>query len=205
MSPDFAEYLVGFAWGKIHARTVLEPKFKELTAIATLIGIGDSKEHLRLRIQAACRAGCSKEEIVEVIIQKYCSRRIYQALIALRMVKEVADESAAARAAASAGSVTATSPGCRAKDRSEARRKIGKLKKTGRLAPIAVGSTAVSSFSGVALLPGLWPNVRHGLAQVLALFFSHGRAALGGDGGEMGHVFLGVTVLPPRAPALART
>ena len=128
ISPDFAEYLVEFAWGKIHARTVLEPKFKELTAIATLIGIGDSKEHLRLRIQAACRAGSTREEIVEVIIQSIVHVGFTKALIALRMVKEVADECAAARAAASEGSAKSLPPTPAASAKQE---KGGKEKRPG--------------------------------------------------------------------------
>ncbi len=128
ISPDFAEYLVEFAWGKIHARDVLEPKFKELIAIATLIGLGDSKEHLRLRIQAACRAGSTKEEIVEVIIQSIVHVGFTKALIALRMVKEVADECAAERAKAAEGS--AGGPPATGKDEGK-EEKGGKPKKPG--------------------------------------------------------------------------
>src|ERR1700678_3425666 len=69
VSPDFAEYYVGFAFGNIHARDVLEPKIKELIAISSLIALGDGKSHLRLRILGAIRAGCTKNEIIEVVIQ----------------------------------------------------------------------------------------------------------------------------------------
>jgi 4-carboxymuconolactone decarboxylase len=89
ISPDFAEFFVGFAWGKIHARNVLEPKIKELIAIANLISLGDGKEHLRLRIQAAYRVGCTTEEIIEVIIQSIVHVGFTKALIALHLVKEV--------------------------------------------------------------------------------------------------------------------
>ncbi len=92
ISPDFAEYFVGFAWGKIHARDVLEPKVKELIAIASLISMGEGKEHLRLRIQAACRAGCTTEEIIEVTIQSIVHVGFTKALIALHLVKEVCEE-----------------------------------------------------------------------------------------------------------------
>ncbi len=92
ISPDFAEYFVGFAWGKIYARNVLDPKFKELIAIANLISICDGKSHLRLRIQSACRAGCTKEEIIEVIIQSLVYVGFTKALRALYLVKEVCDE-----------------------------------------------------------------------------------------------------------------
>lgn len=92
VSPDFAEYFVGFAWGKIHARTVLEAKFKELIAIATLVATSDSKDHLRLRIKGAYRKGCTKEEVVEVIIQSIVHVGFTRALRALGMVREISDE-----------------------------------------------------------------------------------------------------------------
>jgi 4-carboxymuconolactone decarboxylase len=92
ISPDFAEYFVAFVWGKIYARTVFAPKIKELIAIANLISIGEGKSHLRLRIQAACRAGCTKEEIIEVIIQSLVYVGFTKALIALHLVKEVCEE-----------------------------------------------------------------------------------------------------------------
>ncbi len=47
ISPDFAEYFVGFAFGKIHARNVLDPKVKELVAIASLIALGDGRSRRR--------------------------------------------------------------------------------------------------------------------------------------------------------------
>ena len=92
ISPDFADYFVGFAFGKIHARTILDPKTKELIAIATLVAIPDGRSHLRLRIQAASRVGCSKEEIIEVIIQSIVHVGFTKALIALHLAKEVFEE-----------------------------------------------------------------------------------------------------------------
>jgi 4-carboxymuconolactone decarboxylase len=87
--PPFVEE---FAWGKIHARNVLEPKVKELIAIANLISLGDGREHLRLHIQAAYRVGCTTEEIIEVIIQSIVHVGFTKALIALHLVKEVGEE-----------------------------------------------------------------------------------------------------------------
>ena len=89
VSPDFAEYFVGFAFGKIRARKVLDPKVKELVAIASLIALGDGKSHLRLRILGAVRAGCSKEEIIEVIIQSVVYVGFTRAMVALGLVREV--------------------------------------------------------------------------------------------------------------------
>ena len=129
MSPDFAEYFVGFAFGKIHARKVLEPKVKELVAIASLIGIGDGKSHLRLRIMGAVRAGCTKEEIIEVIIQSVVYVGFTRAMVALGLVREVFAEQANGAPNGSAGPAAASSSpaGKNEKDRE----KTGLRKKPG--------------------------------------------------------------------------
>ena len=44
ISADFAEYYVAFAFGKIHARQIFEPKLKELIAIATCPATKTQKE-----------------------------------------------------------------------------------------------------------------------------------------------------------------
>jgi 4-carboxymuconolactone decarboxylase len=59
VSPDFAGYFVEFAFGTIHSRPVLEPKVKELIAVANLTVLGQGHSHLKLSILAAIRVGCS--------------------------------------------------------------------------------------------------------------------------------------------------
>jgi len=92
ISPDFAEYYIGFAFGKIHARDVLEPKVKELIAMSSLIALGDGKSHLRLRILGALRAGCTKNEIIEVVIQSVVYVGFTKAMAALSLVREICDD-----------------------------------------------------------------------------------------------------------------
>ncbi len=92
ISPDFAEYFVEFAFGTIYARDVLDPKTKELIAIASLAAIGHCQNHLRTHISAAFRAGCTKEEIVEVIIQSAVYVGFPSALSALKLVKDFFDK-----------------------------------------------------------------------------------------------------------------
>ena len=92
ISPDFAEYFVEFAFGTVYARDVLDPKTKELVAIASLTVIGHCQNHLRTHIAAAFRAGCTKEEIVEVIIQSAVYVGFPSALSALKLVKDFFDK-----------------------------------------------------------------------------------------------------------------
>jgi len=92
VSPEFAEYFVEFAFGTIYRRSILEPKLKELIAIATLTAMSYNHSHLKLHILGAIRMGCSKEEIMEVIIQSVIYVGFMKTTIALNLVKEVFDE-----------------------------------------------------------------------------------------------------------------
>ena len=47
----------------------LDPKSAELTSIAALIALRYPREQLRIHIESALRAGCSAEEIMEIILQ----------------------------------------------------------------------------------------------------------------------------------------
>ncbi len=92
ISPDFSKYFVEFAFGNIHSRPILPPKFKELIAIGNLTVLGHGEVHLQLRIFGALRAGCSKEEILEVIIQSVIYTGFMRAIVALKSAKEVFEE-----------------------------------------------------------------------------------------------------------------
>jgi 4-carboxymuconolactone decarboxylase len=94
VSPIFAKYFVEFAFGTIYSRPILDPKLKELIAIANLTAAGSGPSHLKLRIIGAIRVGCSKEEILEVIIQSVVYVGFMKATIALGLVKEAFEEHA---------------------------------------------------------------------------------------------------------------
>jgi 4-carboxymuconolactone decarboxylase len=81
ISPDFAEYFV-------------DSKMKELVAIASLVALGDGKSHLHLRIVGAMRVGCTKEEIIEVIIQNVVYVGFTRAMAAMNAVREACAEDA---------------------------------------------------------------------------------------------------------------
>jgi len=91
-SPDFADFFVSFAFGSVYSRSVMEPKFKELIAITNLIALGENKSHLKLHILAAIRMGCSKEEILEVIIQGIVYVGFMRSIVALNLVKTAFEE-----------------------------------------------------------------------------------------------------------------
>ena len=67
--PDFARYLVEFPFGDIHAREGLDLKSREIAVVAALTAMGNAGPQLRVHIGAALHVGCTRQEILEVIMQ----------------------------------------------------------------------------------------------------------------------------------------
>jgi 4-carboxymuconolactone decarboxylase len=67
--PDFAQYLVEFPFGDIYARPGLDLKSREIAVVAALTAMGNAAPQLRVHIGAALNVGCTRQEILEVIVQ----------------------------------------------------------------------------------------------------------------------------------------
>lgn len=50
----------------------LDAKTKELAFIAALVGLGAGKEHIKVHMQAAKRAGADKQEVLELLEMLVC-------------------------------------------------------------------------------------------------------------------------------------
>ncbi len=82
-APDFADMLVGFPYGDIYARDGLDPKSRQIATISALTILGDSKHELEIHIASALRVGCTRTEIIEVIMQMAIYGGFPRALTAL--------------------------------------------------------------------------------------------------------------------------
>lgn len=69
ISPDFARYLVEFPFGDIYSRPGLDLKQREIAVVAALTAMGNAAPQLRVHIGAALHVGCTRQEILEVIMQ----------------------------------------------------------------------------------------------------------------------------------------
>ena len=67
IAPDFARYLVEFAFGDIYSRPGLDPKARQIATMAALTALG-ALPQLKVHIHFALELGCSREEIVEIIM-----------------------------------------------------------------------------------------------------------------------------------------
>lgn len=69
IAPDFARCLVEFPFGDIYSRPGLGLKEREIATVAALTAVGNAIPQLEIHIQGALNTGCSKEELIEIIMQ----------------------------------------------------------------------------------------------------------------------------------------
>jgi 4-carboxymuconolactone decarboxylase len=69
IAPDFARYLVEFPFGDIYDRPGLDLKSREIATVAALAALGNARPQLEVHINGALNVGCSRGEIVEVLVQ----------------------------------------------------------------------------------------------------------------------------------------
>jgi len=92
IAPDLGRFIVEFPYGDIYERPYLDLKSREIATIAALTAIGDTKPELKDHIKGALNVGCSRQEIIEVIIQMAVYAGFPRAINGITIVKEVFDE-----------------------------------------------------------------------------------------------------------------
>ena len=89
IAPDFARYLIEFPFGDIYSRPQLDLKSREIGVVAALTAMGNATPQLKVHIHGALNVGCSREEVVEIIMQMAVYAGFPAALNGLFAVKEV--------------------------------------------------------------------------------------------------------------------
>jgi 4-carboxymuconolactone decarboxylase len=69
IAPDLGRYTIEFPFGDVYSRPGLDLKSREIATVAALTALGNAQPQLKVHIQGALNVGCSREEIIEVIIQ----------------------------------------------------------------------------------------------------------------------------------------
>src|SRR4051794_24880221 len=69
IAPDLARYVVEFGFGEIYQREGLDLRSRQIAAVAALCALGTAPGQLRTHIRGALRVGCTKAEVLEVILQ----------------------------------------------------------------------------------------------------------------------------------------
>ena len=92
IAPDFARYLIEFGFGDIYSRPGLDLKSREIATVAALTALGNATPQLKVHVHGALNVGCSREEIVETMMQIALYAGFPAALNALFAAQEVFKE-----------------------------------------------------------------------------------------------------------------
>ena len=91
-SSDMVKYIVEFAFGGIYSGKGLDVKSREIVSISSLITLGNAVPQLKSHIHGALNIGCTRGEILEIVIQILLYSGFPTALNGLQTVKEVFEE-----------------------------------------------------------------------------------------------------------------
>jgi 4-carboxymuconolactone decarboxylase len=69
VAPDLARYTIEFPFGDIYRRGGLTLKEREIATVAALTALGHAQPQLKVHIHGALNVGCTRQEVIEVIIQ----------------------------------------------------------------------------------------------------------------------------------------
>ncbi|MCX5856074.1 MAG: carboxymuconolactone decarboxylase family protein [Deltaproteobacteria bacterium] len=92
IAPDFARLLIEFPFGDIYSRPGLDLKSREIAVVAALTALGNAVPQLKVHIHGALNVGCTRQEVVEVIMQMAVYAGFPSALNGLFAAKEVFKE-----------------------------------------------------------------------------------------------------------------
>lgn len=91
-SPDLARLLVEFPFGEIYSRPGLDLKTRELAVIAALAALGNARPQLKMHIHGALNVGCTRAEILEVLLMMTVFAGFPAALNAMDAAREAFEE-----------------------------------------------------------------------------------------------------------------
>jgi 4-carboxymuconolactone decarboxylase len=92
ISPEFADLLIEFPFGDIYSRSGLDLKSREIATVAALAAMGTAQPQLKVNIHGALNVGCSRNEIIEIMIQMAVYAGFPAALNGMFAAKEVFDQ-----------------------------------------------------------------------------------------------------------------
>jgi 4-carboxymuconolactone decarboxylase len=94
IAPDLGRYLAEFVFGDVLSRPGLDLKSREVATVAALTALGTAAPQLRAHMHGALNAGCSQQEIIEIVIQMAVYAGFPAALNGIHAAREVFAERA---------------------------------------------------------------------------------------------------------------
>jgi 4-carboxymuconolactone decarboxylase len=87
--PDLGLFVTEFAFADIYSRPGLTLKTRQLLTIASLVTLGNAQPQLKSHIKGALNVGCTRQEVIETILQMAVYAGFPAAMNAMYAAKEV--------------------------------------------------------------------------------------------------------------------
>lgn len=92
ISPDFANYIVEFAYGDLYNRPGISDKTREVAAVSCLIGQGNTGLALKAHFRGMLNVGWTPNEVIELLIFLIGYNGFPSIVSAIVTFKEILDE-----------------------------------------------------------------------------------------------------------------
>lgn len=92
MAPDFAGWILDFAYGDVMARPGLDRRTRQFATVAALTALGTARPQLKVHLNGALNVGCKPAEIVEVMLQMAVYAGFPSTINGLEVAREVFQE-----------------------------------------------------------------------------------------------------------------
>lgn len=89
IAPDLGSWIIEFAYGDVISRNTINIKQRELETIAILGALGGAETQLKVHIQGCLNVGCTKEEIIESLMQLCVYAGFPRAINAVNCARDV--------------------------------------------------------------------------------------------------------------------
>lgn len=94
ISPDFSNYILDFGYGDLYTRKGFTDKYRELAAVACLIGQGNTGLALKAHLNGMLNVGWTKDEIIELLIFLVAYAGFPPCVEAITTLKQITEEQA---------------------------------------------------------------------------------------------------------------
>jgi 4-carboxymuconolactone decarboxylase len=89
IAPDFATWIIAFAYGDVMARPGLDRRSRQIATVAALTALGTAAPQLKVHLHGALNVGCRPSELIEAILQMAVYAGFPSAINGLNVAREV--------------------------------------------------------------------------------------------------------------------
>jgi 4-carboxymuconolactone decarboxylase len=92
IAPELKQWVIEFAFGEVYSRPQLDLKSRQIATLAALVCLHHGGAELKAHVRGAIQAGCSRQEVIEVVMQMAIYAGFPAAITAMASVREAFTE-----------------------------------------------------------------------------------------------------------------